>query len=231
MDKRKVEAAENVIKTLVGDISNGLYRAENTETKIAVRLLVRSGTITAVDYSAGEVIIDEKYTVHMVRETLIVNVENRTADGNCCCDEVAVCVFDEMNRDQFLAIEDPMKMIANALRYKTLNIGQKRYINMLAQGKKYSLFENTQESRSHTPNEWKVQFELTRDSYSPDTQAAIIRLFSELNNHKSHAREKLDYILNISEENPDRIPIEFKKFRAALDEDLYGMDSEKDDVV
>lgn len=243
MDKRKVEAAENVIKTLVGDISNGLYRAENTETKIAVRLLVRSGTITAVDYSAGEVIIDEKYTVHMVRETLIVNVENRftlkkgncfaavtfpTADGNCCCDEVAVCVFDEMNRDQFLAIEDPMKMIANALRYKTLNIGQKRYINMLAQGKKYSLFENTQESRSHTPNEWKVQFELTRDSYSPDTQAAIIRLFSELNNHKSHAREKLDYILNISEENPNRIPIEFKKFRAALDEDLYGMDSEKD---
>ena len=99
---------------------------------------------------------------------------------------------------------------------------------MLAQGKKYSLFENTQESRSHTPNEWKVQFELTRDRYSPDTQAAIIRLFSELNNHKSHAREKLDYILNISEENPDRIPIEFKKFRAALDEDLYGMDSEKD---
>ena len=242
MDKRKAEAAENVIKTLVGDISNGLYRTENTETKIAVRLLVRSGTITAVDYSAGEVIIDEKYTVHLVRETLIVNVENRftlkkgncfaavvfpTADDNCC-DEVAICVFDEMNRDQFLVIEDPMKMIANVLRYKTLNIGQKRYINMLAQGKKYSLFENTQESRSHTPNEWKVQFELTRDSYSPDTQAAIIRLFSELNNHKSHAREKLDYILNISEENPDRIPIEFKKFRAALDEDLYGMDSEKD---
>lgn len=59
MDKRKVEAAENVIKTLVADISNGLYRAGNTETKIAVRLLVRSGTITAVDYSAGEVIIDE----------------------------------------------------------------------------------------------------------------------------------------------------------------------------
>lgn len=36
MDKRKVEAAENVIKTLVADISNGLYRAGNTETKIAV---------------------------------------------------------------------------------------------------------------------------------------------------------------------------------------------------
>ena len=104
MDKRKAEAAENVIKTLVGDISNGLYRTENTETKIAVRLLVRSGTITAIDYSAGEVIIDEKYTVHLVRETLIVNVENRftlkkgncfaavvfpTADDNCC-DEVAV---------------------------------------------------------------------------------------------------------------------------------------------
>ena len=32
MDKRKVEAAENVIKTLVADISNGLYRAGNTET-------------------------------------------------------------------------------------------------------------------------------------------------------------------------------------------------------
>lgn len=236
MDKRKAEAAGNVINEMVTDISND-------KTKTAVRLLVRSGTITAVDYSAGEVIIDEKYTVHLVRETLIVNVEDRitlkkgncfaavtfpTADGNCCCDEVAVCVFDEMNKNQFLAIEDPMKMIANALRYKTLSIGQKRYINTLGQGKKYSLFDNTQESRSHTPNEWKVQFELTRNSYSPDTQAAIMRLFSELNNHKSHAREKLDYILNISEENPDRIPIDFKKFRAALDEDLYGMESEKD---
>ena len=236
MDKRKAEAAGNVIKEMVTDISND-------KTKTAVRLLVRSGIITAVDYSAGEVIIDEKYTVHLVRETLIVNVEDRitlkkgncfaavtfpTADGNCCCDEVAVCVFDEMNKNQFLAIEDPIKMIANALRYKTLSIEQKRYINTLAQGKKYSLFDNTQESRSHTPNEWKVQFELTRDSYSPDTQAAIMRLFSELNNHKSHAREKLDYILNISEENPDRIPIDFKKFRAALDEDLYGMESEKD---
>ena len=236
MDKRKAEAAGNVIKEMVTDISND-------KTKTAVRLLIRSGIITAVDYSAGEVIIDEKYTVHLVRETLIVNVEDRitlkkgncfaavtfpTADGNCCCDEVAVCVFDEMNKNQFLAIEDPIKMIANALRYKTLSIEQKRYINTLAQGKKYSLFDNTQESRSHTPNEWKVQFELTRDSYSPDTQAAIMRLFSELNNHKSHAREKLDYILNISEENPDRIPIDFKKFRAALDEDLYGMESEKD---
>ena len=236
MDKRKAEAAGNVIKEMVTDISND-------KTKTAVRLLVRSGIITAVDYSAGEVIIDEKYTVHLVRETLIVNVEDRitlkkgncfaavtfpTAEGNCCCDEVAVCVFDEMNKNQFLAIEDPIKMIANALRYKTLSIEQKRYINTLAQGKKYSLFDNTQESRSHTPNEWKVQFELTRDSYSPDTQAAIMRLFSELNNHKSHAREKLDYILNISEENPDRIPIDFKKFRAALDEDLYGMESEKD---
>ena len=236
MDKRKAEAAGNVINEMFTDISND-------KTKTAVRLLVRSGTITAVDYSAGEVIIDEKYTVHLVRETLIVNVEDRitlkkgncfaavtfpTADGNCCCDEVAVCVFDEMNKNQFLAIEDPIKMIANALRYKTLSIGQKRYINTLAQGKKYSLFDNTQESRSHTPNEWKVQFELTRNSYSPDTQAAIMRLFSELNNHKSHAREKLDYILNISEENPDRIPIDFKKFRAALDEDLYGMESEKD---
>lgn len=236
MDKRKAEAAGNLINEMVTDISND-------KTKTAVRLLVRSGTITAVDYSAGEVIIDEKYTVHLVRETLIVNVEDRitlkkgdcfaavtfpTAEGNCCCDEVAVCVFDEMNKNQFLAIEDPIKMIANALRYKTLSIGQKRYINALAQCKKYSLFDNTQESRSHTPNEWKVQFELTRGSYSPDTQAAIMRLFSELNNHKSHAREKLDYILNISEENPDRIPIDFKKFRAALDEDLYGMESEKD---
>lgn len=175
MDKRKAEAAGNVINEMVTDISND-------KTKTAVRLLVRSGTITAVDYSAGEVIIDEKFTVHLVRETLIVNVEDRItlkkgncfaavtfpmAEGNCCCDEVAVCVFDEMNKNQFLAIEDPIKMIANALRYKTLSIGQKRYINTLAQGKKYSLFDNTQESRSHTPNEWKVQF---------DSQGTVIPL-------------------------------------------------------
>lgn len=42
MDKRKVEAAENVIKTLVADISNGLYRAGNTETKIAGQIACKS---------------------------------------------------------------------------------------------------------------------------------------------------------------------------------------------